>query len=287
MLMSAPTGADWEIIPEPGATAAQINAEVTSIAWRATSIVDTYCNQELRSTVANEELFGPGAPRVGIQQGTGNGLLIMRRWPVTEVLAIQTAPNRVFPRVWTPVPAGLYEPEHPLINLYSDTASATGPDGSMSIVMAPGYLYPGRNSTRLLVSYANGWPHTSLTQDADAGATVLNVDDVTGWTGASGFAYDGSATESLMVESVSATTPMNLPNGAGTAQSGPGTVTLVSPLAYELWATVLAAAMQATEGGIISISVQNMPGSVSTGGNGSADLATQYRDLLGPFRRIV
>ena len=304
MLMDAPTGVAWSLIPQPksGGTPEQ-TAEVTNLCWRATSIVDAYCNQVLRATVDNEYLQGPGAPRVGIQQGTGNGLLVMRRWPVTQVLAIQTSSNRTFPRAWSTIPAGQYDILHPLINQYTDSASATMPDGGSSILVAPGYIvdWYGRNGQRILVSYTNGWPHSSLTANAAVGATTISVDDVTGWTGAAGFVYDGASTEPVSVTSVAATTPMQLPNGAGTAQTGPGTVTLSAPLsaahtagtvvsalpASVLWATVLAAAAQALESGITSVSIQNIPGSETTGGKGVEDLITEYEVLLEPFRRIV
>jgi hypothetical protein len=310
-MQSAPTGVSWQIIPEPGATTAQVNAELTNIAWRATSVVDTFCNQVLRATVDTEQMYGPRNARVGVQRGTGNGLLVMRRWPITQVLAIQASPNQCWPRQWSTVPSDRYEIEHPLINSLSDTASATGPDGGMSIVIAPeqlgtgiangyGWGY-GASGLTFLVSYTNGWPHTSLTADASEGATVLSVDDVTGWAGASGFVYDGSATETIGVLSVDAANPLSLPNGVGTAQTGPGTITLNSPLTFDhlagslvsalpanvIWAAVLAAAMQATEGGIVSITVQSMPGSMSTGGKGSEDMQTQFERLLNPYKRVV
>lgn len=303
MVSSAPTGVSWGDIPEPDSDTATQLAELTNICWRATSIVDTYCNQVLRSTVSNEELTGPGARRMGHQPGTSNGLLVMSRWPVTEVLAIQTAPNRSFPRVWTPVPAGMFEVEHPLINLYTDAASATGPDGGASIVVAPGYIPTlarcGRNSARALVSYTNGWPHTSLTVAANRGDTVLHVDDVTGFTGVSAFVYDGAETETVSVLSVAAASPLALPNGVGIAQTGPGTVTLSSALANPhgvgvvvsalpanvIWAAALAAAAQALEAGITSISVQNLPGSLTQGGTGVGDVQTNYEWLLEPFAR--
>jgi hypothetical protein len=304
MLSNAPTGVPWSLIPEPRAPEAAQLAEQTNICWRATSIVDTYVNQVLRATVDNEYLTGPGAPRVGVEQGTCVGKLVMRRWPVIDVLAIQTSPNRSFPRVWSTVPSGQYEPTFPLINSLTDTAAATAPDGGSSITVAPGYIPPlrcGRNSTRILVSYTNGWPHTSLTASAIAGATTLAVDDVTGWAGASGFVYDGASTEPTSASAVSATTPLPLPNGAGTAQTGPGTITLSSPLAYPhaagtvvsalpanvLWATVLAAAAQALEAGMDSIAIQTMPGVATSSGGGVEDLQTQYEVLLDPFRRVM
>lgn len=293
----------WNIIPAPGASSAEVAAEVANIAWRATSLVDTYCNQVLRATVDTEQLSGPGAPRVGVQRDSGNGILVMRRWPVTEVLAVQISPNRSWPRVWTPVPAGMYEAETPLINAATDTASATAPDGGPGILVAPGYITwgHGRGGQRIQVSYTNGWPHTSLTADTAAGGTVLAVDDVTGWAGASGFAYDGAGTEPVAVTTAEATTPLVLPNGVGTAQTGPGTITLTSALTYDhpagtvisalpataLWATVLAAATQALESGITAITIQTLPGSQTTGGHGVSDLEAQYKQMLDPFKRVV
>lgn len=304
MLLNAPTGASWEVIPEPDSDTEAQFAELTNVCWRANSIIDTYCNQVLRATVDTEQLTGPGSPRVGMVPGTGIGRLVMRRWPVTQILAIQTSPTRSFPRAWSTVPAGMYDIEHPLINSLTDTASATAPDGGWSIQVAPGYIPPltprTRNSMRVMVSYTNGWPHTSLTQPAAAGSTVLHVDDVTGWAGANGFVYDGAVTEPVSVLSASATTPLTLPNGVGTAQTGPGTITLSTGLANPhaasavvsslpanvIWAAALAAASQALEAGITGL-VIGTAGSVSEGGHAVEDLVTEYEVLLQPFRRIA
>lgn len=282
--------------------------------WRASSIVDTYTNQVLRSTVDNEQLTGPGSPRFGFMPGTDQFELTMRRWPISQILAIQYAYNRP-PLSWSTAPSTSYLINHPLIGAYTDTASATAPDGGWSIQLDPcaigassgvfgGRLVRGlwrRNGLRLLVSYTNGWPHTSLTSAAAAGASTISVDDVTGWVGASGFAYDGSATEQVAATAVSATTPLNLPNGVGTAQTGPGTVTLAPPLAYAhaagtlvsalpanvMQATILIATSQVLDSGIESISAQTLSGSTSLGGKGVQDLISQIRDLLNPYRRVI
>lgn len=303
MLINAPTGAAWEQIPFATATTEANTAELTNICWRATSTVDTDCGQVLRATVDTEEMSGPGAPRVSVQRDTGNGLLVMRRWPVTDVLAVQISSNRSWPRQWTPVPADQYEVDRPLINSALDTASATTPDGGSSILVAPGYLgwRYGRNGQRVQVSYTNGWPHTSLTVDAMAGDSILHVDDVTGWAGANGFVYDGASTEALSVVSVDAALPLVLPNGAGVAQTGPGTVTLSSPLTYGhaasvivsalpatvLWATVLACVMQVLESGTTSITIPDLPGAQVKGGQGIIDLRTEYERRLMPFARVA
>jgi hypothetical protein len=257
----------------------------------------------LRSTADTEYLTGPGQPRCNVDRDTGNGVLIMRRWPVTSVLAIQTSPARSFPRVWTPVPAGQWDIRHPLI--YSgDSASATAPDGGWTIDVAPGYVswhQCGRGGQRVQVCYENGWPHTSLTAASTGAAATLTVDDVTGWAGASGFVYDGANTEQMSVSSVSAATPLVLPNGAGTAQAGPGTVTLTSPLTFAhaagmvvsalpavvVEAAVYAAAVQALEGGIDAITIQSISGEHSSSGMSAESLSTEYELLLDDFRRIV
>jgi hypothetical protein len=284
------------------------------VCWRATSTVDTYCRQVLRSTVGSEQLTGPGRPRCNVDRDTGLGVIQTKWWPVTEILAVQVSPSRAFPAAWTPVPAGNYRIRHPLIAV-GDTASATAPDGGWTIDVAPGYIgcspygrtpaggftgTGGRGSQLVQVCYLNGWPHTSLTATAAAGATVLDVDDVTGWAGASGFAYDGAGTEPVTVASVSATTPVELPNGAGIAESGPGTVTLTSPLAFSheqgvvvsalpaavLEAAILAAAVQALTGGTDAITIQSVGGEHSSPQPTAEGMTKQYQALLAHYMRI-
>jgi hypothetical protein len=302
MLMNAPTGVSWEIIPSPGASPQAVLEEATNICWRATSIVDTFCHQVLRATADNEAFTGPGVPRCGIDRNTGNGVLVMKRWPVTQVLAIQTSPARSFPRVWTLVPAGMWDIRHPLIS-GGDSASATYPDGGTTIDVAPGNVTAawGRGGQRVLVSYINGWPHTSITQPVAAGASVLQVDDVTGWAGASGFAYDGASTEQVSVLSVAAASPQALPNGAGTVQSGPGTITLGSPTSYAhaagivvsslpaaaQQATILAASVQALVGGIDALTIQSVGGGESSTGSSTDELTAAYKALLADYVRVI
>lgn len=313
--VNAPTGVSWSLIPDPDSTEAAQQAALSDVCWRATSRLDTWCNQVIRATADTEFLDGPGRPRCNVDQDTGNGVLQMRRWPVTEVLAIQISAARSFPRVWSPVPSGSWDIRHPLI--YSgDTASATAPDGGWTIDVAPGYISwcgtgrgvsgswsggGGRGSQRVQVCYVNGWPHTSLTATAQAGAMTLSVDDVTGWAGASGFAYDGAATEPLAVSSVSATAPLALPNGAGSAQAGPGTVTLATGLAYQhqkgtlvsafpavlIEAAIYAACLQALDAGIDAIGVQSLSGERVSSGEASKDIATEMELILGYFKRVI
>jgi hypothetical protein len=314
-LTQSSTGVSWNLVIDPDSTSAELQAALVSICWRATSRVDTYCHQPLRATVDTEYLNGPGLPRCNVDPSTGNGVLNMKRWPVTDVLAIQVSPSRSFPRVWTPVPAGRWDIRHPLL-FSGDAASGTAPDGGWTIDVAPGYIGcspygrtptggftggGGRGGQRVQVCYGNGWPHTSLTSDASKGDTVLDVDDVTGWPLASGFAYDGSGTEPVTAESVSATSPFILPNDAGTAQAGPGTITLTAPLAFDhqqgtlisafpataIEASVYAGCLQALDAGIDAIAVQDMSGQRVSSSQASKDIETEFKSLLENFRRVM
>jgi hypothetical protein len=229
--------------------------------------------------------------------------MILRRWPVMQIVAVQVANNAVFPRQWRNVPTGLFDVEHPVLGVYTNTAPTSSADGGQSILIAPGYAdwSNGRDGFRFLVSYLNGWPHTGLVTASTAGTTTLSVDDVTGWAGAFGTIYDGAQTETFEAVSVTATAPLSLPNNVGTVQTGPGTVTLSSPLLYAhpvgtivtslpgsvIWATILAATAQALESGATSVSIQNIPGSLTTGGHGIADIKTEYELLLDPYRRVI
>lgn len=302
MLTNAPTGVSWSIIPFPKSSSAQQLAEQTNICQRATAVVDGYCNQILRCTVDNEQLSGPNY-RITHRSSTGETRVILSRWPITSILGVQWSAAATYPRQWQVVPTGMYEIERPVLGLYQSSAPTGSGDGGQTITIAPGYggWALGRQGYRYWISYTNGWPHTSLTQAANVGDTVLHVDDVTGWLSAVGTIYDSMHLETISVTSVTATTNLNLPNDIGTVPAGPGTITLATPLAYAhdtgivvstlpgsiLWATMLQATAQAVEAGITSVSIQNMPGSITTGGKGVHDLLMESDLLLAPYRRLI
>ena len=304
MIVNAPTGISWSIIPFPKATSAQQLAEQTNICWRATKMIDGYCNQVLRATVDNETRSGSGEFRINVEQSTGNVRWVLSRWPVTSVLAVQVSSNAAFPRQWAQLPSGMWDVENPPIGIYdSYVPSGSGGSGGQSILIAPGYggWALGRNGYRFAASYVNGWPHCGLMTEVTAGETTLDVDDVTGFTGASAFVYDGASTEAISIDSVTAISPTVLPNGGGTAPAGPGTLTLAAPIAFNhpagaiisslpqdvMWATIMAATTQALDAGITSVSIQNLPGSQTVGGHGVIDLTMQWQELMRPYRRVI
>ena len=234
-----------------------------------------------------------------VQPGTGNAKVILSRWPVLTVTGIQVSPN-TFPRQWTSLPAGMWDPVRPVIGMYGSAAPSASGEGGQAVIFGAGYVNwcNGRNGFAARVSYVNGWPHTSLTQAAAAGASTLAVDDCTGWaitsesgfTGAAGTVYESGAQETVQVT-------------AASAASGPGTLTLASPLAYQhaagvmvttlpqsvIDAVILFSAAQALQRGATSTTVHAIPG--GPGGGGSIGTIREYiaagQALLHPFRRTI
>jgi hypothetical protein len=292
----------------PKSTNAQQFAEQMNICHRATGMIDGFVNQALRATVDTEQRSGPGEYRINLEQSTGNVRWILSRWPVTDILAIQVSGNGTFPRQWNQVQSGFWDIENPVIGVYdSYTPGGSAGTGGQSIIIAPGYggWWNGRNGLRFSCSYVNGWPHSGIMANVTSGSSTIQVDDVTGFAGASARIYDGASTETVHITSVAANTPLTLPNGGGTAQAGPGMLTLSSPVNFShpgsnpatvvissmpqdvLWAVILAAMTQALESGITSVSIQNISGSQTAGGHGIQDLSLQWESIMEPYRRVI
>jgi hypothetical protein len=302
-----PVGVQWGTIPfTSGGTVspAQRYSVLANLCMQATARAEQIVNQPLRSVQTTEDLEGPNY-RVTMQWSSGNGRFIAARWPVTQVTAVSVAPNSGWPRQWTALPAGNFEPEYPVDGLYGASVPSAGA-GGQSILFAPGYMswgpgWPsaqisGRQRYRVSATYLSGWPHTALTQAGTAGSLTQVVDDCTGWLitgsnggtiGAAGIIYDavGGGQEPVTCTSASAV-------------SGPGTLTFAAAASYAhaagimvsampvsvIWATALLAGHAALVRGATATTIQ------TTGGRqqqGMHPLEAQARDLLHTFRRTV
>lgn len=310
-LIAAPTGIDFTTIPDVDSSPAQMNAEQWNICLRATSLCDQYCNQLLRATIDTEILHGPDyRVIVGPQAGGGypsaywgttgsNCRAIMSRWPILTVNSVKVAANGVWPRVWTTVPSGFYEPELPPDAMFNSSAPSDDAYGGQAILIAPGYVdwCLGRNGYILQVQYTNGWPHTSITASVSAGTSTISVADTTGWalsnyagtvTGATGVFKDGGQTEAVTVTGSSTT-------------SGPGTLTLSASLGYPHvagtivsclpaaveQACILFCTAQALVRGATSTTIHSIGGHAQSSGGDITGLNTEAEILLHPFRRTI
>ena len=310
-LINAPTGIDFTTIPDVDSSPSQQNAEQWNMCMRATSMADQYCNQLLRASIDTEVHHGPDY-RVVVGPAAGgaypsaywgavgsNCRVIMGRWPILAVNGVKVAANAVWPRSWTSLPSGYFEPENPPYGLFNSAAPADDAYGGQAVLIAPGYVSwnLGRNGYILEITYTNGWPHTSITANAVEGAETITVADTTGWAisnyvgtvaGVTGTFKDGGQTESVTVTSSSTT-------------SGPGTLTLTSPLNYPHevgtivttlpaaveWACILFASAQALTRGATTTTIHAIGGSAQSTGGDISGLNTEAEILLHPFRRTI
>lgn len=299
-LLAAPTGISWSTLPAgANVTDQQRIAEQLNVLGRATARVDGYCNQPLRATVDNEQVTGPNF-RATVQVGTGNGRIILSRWPILSIISVQVAPSTVFPRQWTSIPAGQWDIEVPPVSVYGTVAPSAAADGGQAILIPPGWLNwcNGRNGWTIRISYVNGWPHTSLTSAVSPGATSIPVDDCTGWAitgefgqlGAAGVVYDSGQQETVQVTAASAT-------------AGPGTLTLSSALQFSHANGVMVTTMpqsvidamiefakaDALIRGATSTTLKQIPGQGGGSGKsmGPQDYIKAGNCLIHPFRRTI
>jgi hypothetical protein len=296
MLSNAPTGIAWATIPFRNATSNDQYAEQLNMCQRATSMVDTACNHVIRATVNTESLVGPDF-RLTVNQDTGVARAMMTRWPVIQVLGGQVSTTSSFPPNWTSISATAFRPEVPPIGIYGTSSPSDAGEGGQGILIAPGYVTwrHGRNGYSVLIQYVNGWPHTSLTNIVNAGASTIQVDDCTGWApvtiggqGATGVLKDGATQEAISCT-------------AASASSGPGTLTLSRPLTYGhlegvmcttlpeqiQYATILFCVAQALTRGASATTVQNTPGTGESSGGGITDIEKRATELCHPYRRVL
>jgi hypothetical protein len=298
ILTQAPTGISWNTIPfGTQVTAEQRAAEAYNICERATALADGYCNQTLRATLDTEFMQGPDF-YVTQQPATGNMRLILSRWPVLGINAVQVSPN-LFPRSFTSLPLNFWQPEYPSIDVFGSSAPSGSAQGGQAIIIsgqAGGGWVLGRNGYLFQVQYVSGWPHCGLTAASNVGDSSLQVDDCSGWgitsltgtTSARGILYDNQQ-EAVVVT-------------AATVTAGPGTLTLSAPLTYSheqsvllsalpqsiQWACVLMATSIALTRGATATTVHTVsPGSSAPGMKSPDQLMTEAELALHSYKRVI
>lgn len=268
---------------------------------RATALVDEAAGQPLRATIDTVVLYGPGV-RVGAPQNCGSepARLILKRWPVLEVVSVQVTPNTLPAGTPTVVPSNCVAVANPAVGLYGSVAPTAAAEGGQAILVASQYVNwaYGRNGYAIEVAYVNGWPHTALTADAASGDTTIAVDDCTGWavtaavggaTGATGTVYDAGQQEVVHCASASVTQGPGTLTLAAPLQSSHAAGTMVSTLPQSVvWAAILFCCSQALTRGATSTTVLQAPGGKSSGGGERAQtLREQACSILAPYKRLI
>jgi hypothetical protein len=322
MLLAAPTGIVWESIGGGARPDDQQQFdEQVNICRRATSMIDGYVNQPLRATIDSETLFGPGDLRFQMQPN-GNARLLLSRSPVTQVLGGQSTIANSFPAQWTPIGPQYYKIEKPLLGVYGTTSPGGSDNSGQAVLLAPGFAgwLAGRYGYQVETVYINGWPHGSLIEAASQGDMDIAIDDCTGW---------GPPPQAVMQAGSSITTVPQLPGQAFIAQltasgtgatgtiydpglqevfatvaaaavSGPGRLTLATPLATDhavgtmvstlpnsvIQAAILYCVYQALIRGSTATSIQASPGT-GTGMKDPASYAGEAELLIHPYKRVI
>lgn len=276
MLRAAVTGISWATIPNRGATPEQQLNEQMNICFRATAMLEANANQVLRAQV-NTETFTVGNFRCLIQN-SGVTRILTSATPVTGIVGGRISSGWAFPRQWTTIPANQFDPDQPI----SGVAPSSAGDGGQAILLAPGYgwnWFGWGGGARIEVTYTSGWPHTSLTAAAAAGATTLSVSDITGWGATVGATvYDVGGFQEFIT--VTAVTP-----DVTDAVTGPGTLTVATPLAFPhdpgvlvstmpsglMQASIYLGVAQALQRGSTATVVQSTSGGSAGGGPQTAE----------------
>jgi len=221
---SSNVGISWTTFPKPGASEPEQVAAQTDICQALTSEMDALANQVLRANVATEQEFGPDYRVTVMKNGWTRFRLV--RWPVSTIIGGQYSPSGSAPPVWTPIPASAMLIEHSGLPAQGTTVPAGIGSTPTAALISPSYLgwSNGRNGYLIQVTTISGYPVTGINQSAAKAATVLHVDDITGWVGARGTIYDPPYRETVTVASVT-------PAVSG-ATSGPGTLTLTTGLQF-------------------------------------------------------
>ena len=287
-------------------------AEIWNMCARATSRCDSYSNQVLRATLDTELLHGPDyrttvGPASGGSYATPywgqsraqNARLILSRWPVLSVTGVQTCPNGLWPRQWTSLPAGYFEPEVPPLTVYNSVAPAGSADGGQAILVGGGYINwcYGRNGWAIQVTYINGWPHTSLTSAVNAGVTTLPVNDCTGWatenyydtyTGATGRIEDSGQQEAIHCTTASVTSgPGNLTLSAATTYPHQaGTLVTTMPASIQQ-ACIYFCTAEALTRGATSTTIHAVGGAPQSSDGGARALVEEGELLVHAYRRTL
>lgn len=335
-LPTLPLGVSWTSLGQPSGTRPgpqQNNAALASICEVATQMVDDELNSEARAAVVTEMLNGPGS-RLGILP-SGYGRFMTSYRPVREVVAGSVAPAAMFPKTWNAMNAGSAYPEE---TPGQDDCSSIlispqyvswwlGRYGiSVQMTMVTGWAHSQLTTssaaadTEVHVDHLTGMTGARVWFLDGPNAETANVETVTMDTPS-----DYSATVTYRAGQVVLGTDSNIygcliANGpAAPSQvqaitiggsnpywalnptpTGPGTLTLASPLHYDheptvlvtslrstiRWAAALYAKSQALQRGLASVALQG------DGKDAGPEEAIEAAEriavaILGPFRRIL
>lgn len=257
----------------PGGTSGQQTAALTTNIARASSWADAFCHQVLAATAETE-----------------NGELTTDRWGRWVIHPAQHPVQQVTAFSYTPTPGGVATTVD-VSTAWVERNRIIIPAAGALTTTAAGSLQFGAGgplaSSWATWSYVAGWPNTTLTAAAAAGATTVTVADPTGIiTGQHLTFYDADLTEAVTVAAVAGSSVTF--TGALTNAHAAGTALSALPPAVKQAVVFLTTALIKARGSeaLVMSSLRGEPrkqAKIEDGGLEEIDLAFE---LLTPFQRV-
>jgi len=288
--LNSPTGIDISTLV-PGGTTQQNQAALTSVIRRASSWIDSYCNQILGATV-NTEIKSTNLNREGFLRLIPKYLPIVQLtslqyrlypqadWNDIDLTTLQIYPDRIeaynffsyFGLFWPNLPMP-YMPQ-PMGQPYQPYTTPTQASYIQSIPLITQY------------TYVNGYANTFLAADVTAGAQSITVIDPTGLLeGTVLTVSDGGNTEDIEVaaaptgNTVSLSSPLLFDHSAQTGVSA-------LPAAIKEACMILTTYIIGSRGRTSIKAAPTGPYTVTKGVEASAELQLAW-DMLKNYRRLV
>lgn len=273
---AAPTAIDYDNLVAGSTNSAVQDAELNNAIARASSWMDTFCNQSLGANTVTERQRARLRP---------DGFLAIhpRYNPVVAVTSMSYGITPTQMVSFPDVSVGWVEDQQ-FIMPYTTANISYSSQGPLQFGM------PAIPRAQVFCEYIyiNGYATTVLAANANAAATSITVANPIGITaGTSMTIYNGANTETIVVASTytfgSATVPLVTP--LGYAQTSGVGVSALPPAVKE--AAILATTAMIKVRGDYSLTMQvsNQAGQASVNSDGTGDL-NLAKELLQPYRRI-
>lgn len=272
----APTAIDYDNLVVGSTDPAVQTAELANMIGRASSWIDTYCNQVLSATTETENFRSRLRP---------DGFLSVhpKYFPIISVssLLYGVTPNDLI-SYYDPSQGWVEDQQFIVPYTTANSTSSQGP-------LAFGIPATPRAQVFVQMTYVSGYANTTLGANTSAGATSITVADASGIVAGSRMAiYNGLNTENIVVASSytygSATVP--LVSALAYAHTKGVSVSALPPAVKE--AAILATTAMLKVRGDYSLTMMatNQVGTAGLNTAGSDYDLSLAKELLLPFRRV-
>lgn len=271
----APTGIDIDNLVVGGNQAAQ-DAELENVIARASSWIDTFCNQVLGATTETEQ----GRTRI---KGDGNIIIHPRYSPIIALTAFNYG-TIIGQMTAIADPSTAWIEDTQIIIPYSNLMNTYTSEGPLQ------FGFPGSPGSTVYVNYTyvNGYAN-ALINTATAGQSSLTVQDATGIVAGQVLKiYDGMDSELVTVAqtytfgstTVPLTSTLNYSHSSGIS------ISALPPAVKQAAILATTAFLKVRGDNALAMTVGSRPGEASAGSQHIGEDLMLAQDLLLPYRRI-